>query len=637
MLYRRQCIFATFTAVTLLFTACAPQIVTVTVTSPPETVVVTATPAQSPIPSPPPMPKVLTICLVGEPDTLYLYGGSRLAATRHVMEALYDGPIDNLNYDYQPVLLQRMPSIIGGDVVTRKVLAKEGFRVVDATGEVVELAAGVWIRPAGCYADECAVEFEGESLWMERVEVTFALREEVTWADGEPLTVDDSVFAFQVASDPATPGSRYLTERTLRYRALDEWRVQWVGVPGFMAPTYPLTFFAPLPRHQLEEYAPSELLRASETRRAPLGWGPFVVEEWVAGDRITLSRNPHYFRAAEGLPYLDQVVFRFTSGASDMIAGLLSGECDIGVQDGDFEPFMPLLVQAEQDGLLEVVSAPGNGWEHIDFGIVPASDYRRADFFGDARVRQAIVQCIDRQAIVDQVTYGRSEVTDSYLPPDHPLYPDDLAHWEYDPAAGRALLEEVGWVDKDESGTREAQRIPGIPTGTPFEVTLLTSSDSTVAQQVGRIVKAHLADCGIRVNLETQSSQEFFAEGPEGPLFGRRFDLAETTWWFDLAPPCEHYLSSEIPDRDRWYGGNPSGYSNPDYDAACQAGLQALPGTLEYEEYHEQAQVIFSEELAAIPLFTWLRVAVARPGVLNFAMDSTARSELWNIEMLDVE
>lgn len=632
-------IVTAFAAVTLLLAGCAPQIVTVTVTTPPETVVVTATPSTSPVstPTPMPRPKSLTVCLVGEPDTLYLYGGSRLAATRHVMEALYDGPIDNLNYAYQPVILREMPSITGGDVVVRKVLAKEGFRVVDTTGEVVELVEGIWIRPAGCYADECAVEFDGETLWMERVEVTFALREDVAWADGEPLTADDSVFAFQVASDSATPGSRYLTERTLRYRALDEWRAQWVGLPGFIVPTYSLTFFAPLPRHQLGGYAPADLLQADETRRAPLGWGPFVVEEWAPGERITLSRNPHYYRASEGLPYLDQVVFRFTSGAADMIAGLLSGECDIGVQDGDFEPLMPLLVQAERDGLLEVVSAPGNGWEHIDFGILPASDYRRADFFGDARVRQAIVQCIDRQAIVDEVTYGRSEVTDSYLPPDHPLYPDDLAHWDYDPAAGRALLEEVGWVDEDGSGARAAQRIQGIPTGAPFEIALLASADSAVAQQVGRIVKAHLADCGIRVNLETRPVREFFAEGPDGPLFGRRFDLAETTWWFDLAPPCEHYLSSEIPDRDHWYGRNPSGYSNPEYDAVCQAGLQALPGTLEYEEYHKQAQVIFSEELPAIPLFTWLRVAVARPGVLNFAMDSTARSELWNIEMLDVE
>ena len=639
MLHQWRCVLAVLIGAGLLLSGCAPQIVTVTVTVPvtPETVVVTATPSPSPTPLPP-EPKVLTVCLVGEPDTLYLYGGSRLTATWHVMEALYDGPIDHLNYAYQPVILKKIPNIADGDAATRTVRVREGDRVVDAAGEVVELAEGVWVRPVGCYAEECAVEFEAEPLEMERMEVTFALREDVVWADGKPLTADDSVFAFQVASDPATPGSRYLVERTARYHAPDQWHVKWVGVPGFIDPTYSLSFFAPLPRHQLEGRAPGELFQADEIRRYPLGWGPFIVEEWVPGDHMTLSRNPHYFRAAEGLPYLDQVGFRFTAGAPEVIARLLAGECDIGIHDADFEPFMPLLVQAEQRGLLKVTSATGNGWEHIDFGIVPVPDYRRADFFGDVRVRQAIVQCIDRQAIVDEVTYGRSVVPDSYLPPGHPLYAGShLGHWDYDPVAGRALLEEAGWLDENGDGVREAHRIQGIRTGTPFEMTLLTSSDSPTSQQVARIVRAYLADCGIHVNLETQPSWKFFADGPEGPFFGRRFDMAETAWWFDVTPLCGHYLSSEIPGEGRWYGDNVTGYSSPEYDEACQMALQALSGMPEYEEYHTQAQVIFSEELPAIPLFMWLRMAVARANVLHFALDSTARSELWNIELLDVE
>ena len=82
---------------------------------------------------------------------------------------------------------------------------------------------------------------------------------------------------------------------------------------------------------------------------------------------------------------------------------------------------------------------------------------------------------------------------------------------------------------------------------------------------------------------------------------------------------------------------NATGYSNPDYDAVCQKALLALPGTLEYEEYHKQAQVIFSEEIPSLPLFMWLRIAVAQPGVLNFALDPTAQSELWNIETLDLQ
>jgi len=637
MLHRWRCVLTLLMALALLVVACEPQVVTVTVTTPPETVVVTATPSPTSTPLPP-LPKVLTVCLDGEPDTLYLYGGSRLAATRHVMEALYDGPIDYVDYVYQPVILEKIPSIAKGDAFIRKVLVREGRQVVDAAGEVVELAEGTLVHPAGCYVEDCAVEFDGKPLWMDNMEVLFALREDVTWSDGEPVTAADSVFALQVASDPATPGSRYLIERTARYRSMDQWRVRWVGLPGFIDPTYFLNFFSPLPRHQLERRAPGDLLRATETRRYPLGWGPFVVEEWVPGDHITLSPNPTYFRAAEGLPILDQVVFRFTSGGPDMVARLLSGECDIGTHDADFRTSLPLLVQAEEQGLLRVASATDNGWEHIDFGIAPVSDYRQTGFFEDVRVRQALAQCIDRQAIVDEITYGRSVVLDSYLPPVHPLYAGDrLVHWDYDLMAGRALLSEVGWLDTDEDGVRDAQQIPGMRDGTPFEVTFLTSAASSSAQQVARIVKAQLADCGVRVDVETLPAQEFLADGPEGPLFGRRFDLAESTWWFDVNPLCGRYLSSEIPGEGRWYGDNLTGYSNLDYDAFCQAALEALPGTSEYEEYHKQAQAIFSEELPAIPLFMGLRVAVARPNVLHFTLDSTAPSELWNLETIEVQ
>lgn len=638
MLLQRRCTLVALTSVAVvLLVGCATRIVTVTVTAPPETVVVTATPSSSPLPTPEGR-KALTVCMIGEPDTLYLYGGSRLAATRHVMEALYDGPIDYVSYTYQPTILQKVPSIADGDAITRTVRVREGEAVVDATGAVVELLEGVRVRPAGCRADECEIEFAGEPLQMERVEVTFELRKDVTWADGEALTAQDSVFAYQVASDVATPGGRELAQRTQSYRTLGERRVRWIGLPGFVAPTYFLNFFAPLPRHQLEDRSPAALVSADDTRRAPLGWGPFVVEEWVRGDHMTLSRNPHYFRAAEGLPQLDEVVFRFAGDAPEMIAAVLAGGCDIGVGTGygDFEPFMPVLVQAELEGLLRVVSAPSSEWVQIDLGIAPVAGYRQADFFGDVRTRQAIAQCIDRQAILDQVAYGRGIVLDGYLPPQHPLSGDPV-HWGYDPAGGQTLLEEVGWLDEDGDGVREAHRVAQVLGGTRFEVTLLLPAEDTAALQVARAVKASLTDCGVRVNLETLPSWELLAEGPEGPFFGRQFDLAETTRQLDAVPPCELYVSSQIPDTGRWYGGNASGYSNTDYDTVCHAGLLALPGTPGYEENHRQAHAIFAEELPAIPLFAGLRVAVARPNVLDFAVDTTAPSELWNIGRLDVE
>jgi peptide/nickel transport system substrate-binding protein len=298
---------------------------------------------------------------------------------------------------------------------------------------------------------------------------------------------------------------------------------------------------------------------------------------------------------------------------------------------------MPLLVRLEEEGLVEVVSAPGGGLVLLSFGIQSSEAYERPDFFGDARMRQAVASCVDRRALVEEMTYGRSVSPDSYLPPVHPLHPQEgLASWSYDLAGGRALLDEIGWRDRDGDGVRESQDVEGVPDGEPFEVTLLASADSAASQETARILRAQLADCGLRVQVDALPRWELFADGPEGPLFGRQFDLAAATWWFGDRPPCERYLTSEIPSEETWSVANITGYSDPGYDEACRLARRALPGSLAYDRHHAEAQIIFSEDLPALPLFMPLRIALVHPSVENFEMDATAESELWNVESLDI-
>ena len=622
----------------LSLSACAPRVVTVTVTVPPETVVVTASPEPTAAPSPAPKePRTLNVCLVGEPDTLYLYGGSRLPATRHVMEGLYDGPIDHRDFAYQPVILEKLPSLADGDALIRKTYVRRGDRVIDADGELVTVAEGVQLRPSGCMTSGCEVTFEGGIVPMDRLEVTFAVRKDVTWADGVPLTAEDSAFGFKIASDPATPAYRELIERTTTYRAVDEWHTEWIGVPGFIDPSYAVRFFPPLPRHRLEGRSAGELLEYEGTRREPLGWGPFVVEEWVQGDHITLTRNTEYFRADEGLPHLDRVVFKVMVDEGETLASLVSGACDIGTHDAELAPWMPLVVRLEEHGLLQIAASPGREMALLSFGIEPSPEYERPDFFGEERVRQAIARCIDRQALVDEMTYGFGVAPDSYVPPSHPRYPaGELVHWQHDSEAGRALLDEIGWRDTDNDGVREAEGIEGVDGGARFEVMLLTSGDSPASLETARILRAQLADCGIRATVDARPRSELLAEGPSGPLSGRRFDLAVTRWMVEDRLSCERYLSSQIPREDAWSGANVTGYMSSRYDAGCRLARRALPGSSGYDRYHEEAQTIFSQDLPALPLFVSPRIALARPMVENLEMDGTSESELWNVESLDI-
>ena len=70
---------------------------------------------------------------------------------------------------------------------------------------------------------------------------------------------------------------------------------------------------------------------------------------------------------------------------------------------------------------------------------------------------------------------------------------------------------------------------------------------------------------------------------------------------------------------------------------ACTQARSSLPGTPEYEEGHKEAQRIFSQEVPILPVFLRLKVAAARTGVVNFGVDPTENSELWNIFEIDLE
>ncbi|MGC9393522.1 MAG: peptide ABC transporter substrate-binding protein [Anaerolineae bacterium] len=581
--------------------------------------------------------KTLVVCQSQEPDTLYWYGGNMLAA-RHIQHAVYDGPIDSRTYGYQAVILEKLPSTEDGDAIINAVTVQAGDIVVNDAGDPVELIEGMVVRPYGCRSTECAVAFEGPPMEMDQMFVTFKLLDGLKWSDGEDLTVDDSVYTFELAADPSTPVSKFTIDRTASYEALDDRTAMWIGLPGYVDKTYFTNFWIPMPRHLWQEelgYGPADLLEAEESTRMPMGWGAFVIKEWVPGDHITVEKNPLYHRASEGLPYVDTIIFRFVSDPNSAVAQLISGECDIVTQDAMSADLTPLLLKLEQESVVELASVASTTWEHVDFGISPAPEYERPDFFGDVRMRQAFAYCLDRQIVADTVLYGLSTVIDSYLPPDHPYHADGLPEYPYDPEQGQALLEDMGWVDADSDGVREAKDVEGVLDGTPLEFTWLSVTDASRIQSM-QIWQQNLADCGFIVNLENMPVGQYFANGPDGPLFGRRFDV--TSFTSSVEPSCSRYVSSAIPTANNgWSGENVSGFADPDFDAACNRALTALPGTVDYFEGHQDAQRIFSEQLPVLPLFLHYKLALLRLEVDGFILDATEDSAMWNIEAFDTQ
>jgi peptide/nickel transport system substrate-binding protein len=568
-----------------------------------------------------------------EPESLYYYDATSYAAGL-VLQALYDGPLDTVGYSYRPVILEKLPSLADGDVVIEAVAAKPGDRVVDQRGEVVTLAAGVLIHPSGCRTAECAVPFEGGAMSMDRMRVTFHLKPNLRWSDGTPLTAQDSVYSFELARDPATVKGKWLELRTANYAAQGESTVVWTGIPGFLDRAYPANFWTPLPAHAWRTYKTAELPQQAAVARVPLGYGPYVIDQWTPGDSIRLLPNPHYYRADEGLPYFDEITFRFVNNQNviQVLDMLENGECDVLTRELYPERSLTRLREMDQAGVAKLYLSTAARWEHLTFNAAPPPDYAAPSFFADVRTRQAAAACINRQRLVDEVQDGLGALSVTYLPTNHPLYAADTSTPHlFDPAHGQALLDEVGWRDANGDGIREAHSIPGIVEGTPFQV-LYRIPESVARRSAADLITADLAACGIQVNVETYPPAEFYTSGPGTPMSGRHFDLLSFAWLTQIEPTCSLYATAAIPsDANYWEGDNVAGYTSAEYDAACAQTQAALPDEAAYRAAHREAQRLFSADLPALPLYWYVNVYVARPDLQGFQPEPLM-GELWNIE-----
>ncbi len=594
---------------------------------------VLATPAPTALPSltATRVPKTLTVCMALEPTSLFLFDPISPAA-RHVWQAIYVSPAVRVGYEYRAAGLARIPTGANGDARLETITVGAGDTVVDAQGFVQTLAPGVTLRTA----DGELVTYREGAVSLPRLVVDFTLAP-LVWSDGVPVTADDWRFSFELAygRDADNAARR---DRVAAYEVTGDLALRYATVPGWIDTAYMRQVRPPLPRHQLASIPRSALPASDEATRAPLASGPFTIVEWSPGDRLILARNPHYFRAGEGLPRLDGLIFRFVPETDAATAALLAGSCDVVTQEGLALDAWPLLQANADAGLLQLSANAGPVFEHLAFAVQPADAYaaRHRTWFADAAVRRATNACLDRQAIVDATMHGVAPVAHTYVTDDHPLVPPDLAPAPFDPVAGNRLLDNAGYVDVDGDGVREA------PDGeTPFRVTLATTSGGDLRPAVAELVAAQLAACGIGVEIRLLPVGELFADGPVGSIFGRQFDLGLFGWLTDLRPPCNLYLSSAIPGPPDafsagWSGVNVTGWADEAFDAACTTGLTTLPDSVDYRLAHAEALRRFADGVPAAPLFFRVRLSLSRPGVTGVSLEPLEESELWNIAEMDI-
>ncbi len=353
---------------------------------------------------------------------------------------------------------------------------------------------------------------------------TFYLRRDVVWHDGEPFTSADVEFTFnEIIYNEDIPTA---TRATFNFRLLDD-DGNWQQVPMTVMAIddYTVQFvlpvsFAPFLRSMSTEIFPQHILQThidagtfaevwdiSADPSEVIGTGPFLIDQYVAGERVAFRRNPDYWMTdADGnrLPYLDRVVQVIVPDLESELEAFRSGLADIhGVLGHEFAELEPL--SADENFTIHR-RGPTFGSTFVTFnqnqGVDPESgaayvSEEKFYWFSNLAFRRAVAHAVDKDAIIEQVQHGLGYPQWSPISPaTGAFHNSDVATYEFELEQANSLLDDLGWSDHDNDGFREDDR------GNQIAFTLATNQGNTVREQVTGIIHQGMTEIGLNVDLQ---------------------------------------------------------------------------------------------------------------------------------------
>jgi peptide/nickel transport system substrate-binding protein len=301
---------------------------------------------------------------------------------------------------------------------------------------------------------------------------TFHLRQGVTFRHGKEFKAEDVLFSINRIRDPEADNPNFsLFASVTDIVAIDDYTVRFDlnASNGFF-----LDAFTIYPTHILPADVDVDRLILEE-----FGTGPFILDEFLPGERAIMVRNPDYWE--EGLPYLDEIVFVGIAEAVTRAESLKSGDIDVVYL---LEPQSVADIQAHPETKVLSVASAGHYGITMDNSSPP---------FDNKLVRKAFQAATDRDMINLAATLGMSTIT--Y---DHPFAQGDRLFAsqhtvEYDPELAKSLLEEAGYPDGIDIIGHTGDVFPG-------------AIDMMVA------FKESAAPAGIRVEIKVHPSDAFWSE-----------------------------------------------------------------------------------------------------------------------------
>jgi peptide/nickel transport system substrate-binding protein len=470
---------------------------------------------------------------------------------------------------------------------------------------------------------------------------TLHLRQGVTWSDGVPFTSADVLFTMEAVFDPQVQSviadNLMVGGKPIRASAPDAATV----VFEYPAPSGPglrlLDILPILPKHKLEGALRAGTFAKAWGTATPAaelaGTGPFVLREYLPGQRIVLDRNPRFWRRApdgQALPYLDRLVLELVPDQNAELLRLQSGALDLTQAELRPEDYVPVR-RAEEAGRLTRIEL-GVSPDADAFWFCLKPDEKRKDprfaFVQKREFRQAISHAVDREEFAQTVFLGEAvPIWGPITPGNRAWFTPNLPRYAHDDQQARQLLKSIGLEDRNGDGVVEDAA------GTEARFTVIVQRGIAYLERGLTVLREELAPVGIALDIAPLESNAVFER-----LFGCDYDaIYVRASMTDLDPAG---------NLDMWLSSGSSHFWNmqqktpaTEWERQIDTLMTEQATTLDPERRRaifNQVQRIFAENLPAL-YFAAPRMYAAHSRRVTGVVPSVSRPLiLWSADTLAV-
>ncbi|QDQ01650.1 oligopeptide ABC transporter substrate-binding protein [Lysinibacillus fusiformis] len=346
------------------------------------------------------------------------------------------------------------------------------------------------------------------------------IRENVKWSDGEPFTIDDVIFSYEIIGHPDYDGVRYdddfqnivgaeeyhdkkadtisglkrVDDHTLEISFKSISPAIYSGGDGLWS--------SAAPKHQLKDIPVKEMVSSDAVRVNPVTLGAFKFDKIVNGESVKFVKNEHYWK---GEPKLDGVVVKVVSPET-LPKALNSGTYDITV--GSFPGSK--ITQIENSKNLAILSRPQLAYSYLSFKLGKFDKSKGINItdenakLSDPKLRQALAYAIDVEGVNEKLSNGIHTRATTLIPPAFAsFHTKDMQGFTHDATKAKQLLDETGYKDVDGDGIREDKD------GKPFTIKLGAQGGTEVLESTIEYYRQNWKEVGINVELASGRLMEF--------------------------------------------------------------------------------------------------------------------------------